>query len=422
MRPLLDVIRRLLTVRVPPDSRVAFARDLPALAGRAVFFVILGSLAAQLVQVLGGSRGHVAALRAAPHLGLLLSLAWVAFGRGRSPLRMIFWPELISRIALVALAFTAGLRDDLVATVFTIVVGTSHAIVAVTVPFITTLYGIVYPAACRARIVAYGRMLHGVAGIASAWGLGTLFQVDPAAHRWVYPALGLLGLGLTWSFCTMPVDAARERAPRVAASAWTVLREDRMFRRFQGFQFLLGFANLGAIPVVDVYVREELGLPIGFAVLIVAQGVIGQACTLLTVRAQGALFDRIGVVWHRTLTSSLLGIAFIIWAFADRFELGVAAALLTGLGMAGGQIIWIIGSLSFAPPERFSTYNGIHTFLTGLRGVSAPLVGVALLRSPWLDGNYRLFFLGTAGLIFVSVIGHALFVRLPRRDEKPKVE
>ena len=125
-----------------------------------------------------------------------------------------------------------------------------------------------------------------------------------------------------------------------------------------------------------------------------------------------------GVVRHRVLTSVLIGLALVVWAYADSLALAIVAAALGGLGMAGGQLIWMIGSLEFTQRDGLSTYASIHTFLTGLRGVIAPAFGVWLVHSPLLGGEHRFFFLGAAVLVFLSAAGHGLFVRLPSREER----
>lgn len=403
---------------VPEELRPAFARDLVMTGGRSIVFTLLFSIGPQLVQQLGGGSAHVAALRTSSATGLLLSLAWVALGRGRSPLQMILIPGMVARLLLCTVAFVGVASGPFSpATLLTVVLFVAHSFLGLTVPFISTIYGLVYPAHERARLVALGRMVSGIVSIASATGLGALFAADDTAFRWVYPAAGLFGaVTIAW-FCTMPVDDARAREAPGRKSAFSVLRENPAFRRFQLFQFVLGLANLSMHPLIDLYVRRVLGMDIQAAVWVVSGGVVGQVATLLTVQWQARLFNRLGVVWHRVFTSALLGLGMTCWAFAHEPWVAVLAAAFTGLGMAGGQIIWIIGSVEFAPREDISTYNGIHTFLTGLRGVIAPAIGVSALELV-ANGAYRPVFLCSAGLIFASALGHAMLVRPPREEHR----
>lgn len=409
---------RLRPPRVPEEARPAFARDLVMTAGRSVVFTLLFSVGPQLVQALGGGSAHVAALRTSSATGLLLSLGWVALGKGRSPLQMIFVPGMLSRLLLCGVAFVGMAEGPLSpATLFTVVLFVAHTCLGLTIPFISTVYGLVYPPHERARLVALGRMVNGIVSIAAATGLGALFAADESAFRWVYPAAGLLGAATVAWFCTMPVDDARAREAPGRKSVLRVLRENEAFRRFQLFQFVLGLANLSMHPLIDLYVRRVLGMDIATAVWVVSGGVVPQIATLLTVQWQAKLFNRLGVVWHRVFTSALLGLGMLCWAFAHAPWVAFLAAAFTGLGMAGGQIIWIIGSVEFAPRGDISTYNGIHTFLTGLRGVVAPAIGVSALTFA-AGGSYRAVFLCSTALIFLSALGHALLVRPPREEHR----
>lgn len=387
-------------------------------AGHSVVFTLLFSVGPQLVQELGGGSAHVAALRTSSATGLLLSLGWVALGRGSSPLQMILLPGLVSRLLLCGVAFVGVAEGPFSpATLFTAVLFVSHTCLGLTAPFIATVYGLVYPADERARLVALGQLSNGAVSILTAIGLGALFAAEPTSFRWVYPCAGLAAaLALGW-FSTMPVDDARAREAPGRKSALEVLRESPAFRRFQLLQFLLGIANLSVHPVIDLYVRRVLGMDIATAVWVVSGGVVGQVAMLLTVQWQARLFNRLGVVRHRVLTSALLGLGLLTWAFTQGPLMAVLAATFTGIGMAGGQIIWVIGSVEFAPRQDISTYNGIHTFLTGLRGVIAPALGVSALNVVGA-GSYRAIFLGAAVLVFLSALGHALLVRPPREQHR----
>lgn len=415
----LQTIWRMMAVTVPESGREAFRRDLPNVAMRAVVQGLTIALGVQLALHLGGDKSHAVWLHVAAHLGLLGSLFYAEFGRGNSPLRMLFRTEITARVLLGCVGFSAGLGHLSglgTATIFTLLVCMASTFNALSQPFIGTIYGMVYDTADRGRIVAYTRMIHGLVAVAAGYGLGLWLGETPEAFQIIYPLAGVLGIGATWFFCSMPTtDGFRVAGSKHRFSALAVLWNNRQFGRFQLFQFILGFANLGALPILAVYVKDVMNLSIDMAVLIVGQGVLAQIVALLTVRLHGVLFDKIGVVWHRVLTSTMIGVGFLMWGFVGTdFYLGAVAAMLIGSGMAGGQIIWMIGSIYFAPKAEMNAYNSAHTFLTGLRGVTAPLVAGWVMTATPLAGNYSLFFHLVAITILLSALGHALFVRVPR--------
>ena len=53
-------------------------------------------------------------------------------------------------------------------------------------------------------------------------------------------------------------------------------------------------------------------------------------------------------------------------------------SVTAGLGAGGGLLVYELCVIDFAPPGRVALYMGLHTFLTGIRGVAAPFVGVWL--------------------------------------------
>jgi MFS family permease len=67
----------------------------------------------------------------------------------------------------------------------------------------------------------------------------------------------------------------------------------------------------------------------------------------------------------------------------------VLGAIVYGISNAGGDVAWSLWVTKFAPPGRVADYMSVHTFLTGVRGVLAPLVAflaVVVLTLNWLAG------------------------------------
>ena len=60
----------------------------------------------------------------------------------------------------------------------------------------------------------------------------------------------------------------------------------------------------------------------------------------------------------------------------------IIAAVVRGVGYAGGVLAWNLGHHDFAPPGESGRYMGTHVTLTGIRGLCAPLLGVFLWQ--WL--------------------------------------
>jgi hypothetical protein len=138
----------------------------------------------------------------------------------------------------------------------------------------------------------------------------------------------------------------------------------------------------------------------------------------------GRLFDRIGVLqfrvvnicaWCVGLLFGLLGTLVLVGERGDfpgyyvlAVVLFVGRGLLYGLAEGGGKIAWNLGHLHFAKSEEAEVYMGIHVFLTGVRGLVAPLFGMWL----WTVIGWRVW--GVAiGFGLLSLI---LYRRLAREE------
>ena len=421
---MMPGLLRLFVPTAPPESRDALGRDVQFVGTRALIKGVSVAMGVQLCLAMGGTATHAACMYTAGFVGLLASLFYAQSGRGRSPLQLLLVSDTVASLLLVLVGtlwvFGGGPR---VATAFAALICLAQAAFNLGAPLQSTVYAWVYPAELRGSIVSFTRLTQGLVSILGLTILGTLVAEVPGSMWMLFPLAGLLGLIAVRRFAAirLPPDAliaaaagsSRGRGP---LGFLRVLRDDRAYARYQFFQFILGIANLTGIPMMAVFVRDELHLPVNLAVLVVGGGVVEQTMILLTVRWHGRLYDRIGVIWHRVVTSSVILCAYLMWAMATDVWLAGIACALAGLGLAGGQIIWQIGSLHFAPKGQESTYAGVHTFLTGLRGVIAPLLGLFLLQTVY-QGSYRGFFLFCALLIAISIVGHALFVRVPPRPE-----
>jgi MFS family permease len=51
----------------------------------------------------------------------------------------------------------------------------------------------------------------------------------------------------------------------------------------------------------------------------------------------------------------------------------VLGAVVFGISNAGGDVAWSLWVTKFAPAGRVADYMSVHTFLTGVRGVLAPM-------------------------------------------------
>ncbi|MEE9310783.1 MAG: hypothetical protein V3V10_00095 [Planctomycetota bacterium] len=395
------------------DLRPTFWRDTQLATSRSAANALATAVGFQLLLNLGGDSKLLAMVQLGVFAGLLLSLGYVQLGTKIAPFKLLRLSEFGLALCMFAVSgYAFGVFEGPIP--LAIILGLGPAIGALGIPIITSSYASLYPADVRGGVVSTVRMLHGMTGLIVMTSVGWLMVRYPSSQPWHFVAAGGFVIVGVLRFTQLLDGHGPKLKPVGFFGSIRVLKQDTMFRRFQIFQFILGVANLAAIPLLAVYVKEELGLPMYLAVLVVPSGAIENGMVMLSARPMGWLFDRIGVVKHRVVASVLLAICFGIWSITDSFTLAVIAAVFGGLGRAGGGVVWQIGSLYFARKGEEGLYSGIHTALTGIRGVVGPLVAILLFETV-LGRDYVLYLTITAGLVVFSAVGHALTVRLPAK-------
>ncbi len=101
---------------------------------------------------------------------------------------------------------------------------------------------------------------------------------------------------------------------------------------------------------------------------------------LVFARFWGRLFDRMNFFVLRIILNSLF-----VAAIASFFIIGgnagfVAGGFLFGMANSGGNVAWSLWVTKVAAPELVADYMGVHSFLTGVRGIIAPFLGFYLIE------------------------------------------
>ena len=71
-----------------------------------------------------------------------------------------------------------------------------------------------------------------------------------------------------------------------------------------------------------------------------------------------------------------------------------------GIARSGGEILWSLWTMRFAEGERVAEYQSVHSFLTGARGVLAPIIAFSVVG---VLGPVSVAWI-SAGLIMLSTL------------------
>lgn len=334
----------------------------------------------------------VALVAGAPAWSNLASFLFAAHQLGRDKIR---WTVRWQALALGSVALLALVPDGALGLLFSVLLVLLARIAWVGV---ITLRAVVwrrnFPDAARARLAsklsAFNALLMAASGATLGWLLGHAPNWEP----WYFAVVGGIGLLGAWRYRrlrlrghqTLRAREAQTRAEgdlRLSLSTFRrVLDGDPGYARYMRGMFIFGTGNLMLPAPLLLILGEQLKLSAFQQVLLVAT--LPLVILPLAIGRWARFFDRVHIVEFRAthawsfVSASL---AFLIGSLTGQVWLLVVGSALLGVGYAGGQLGWNLGHNDFARPEQSALYMGVHVTLTGIRGLLAPLLGVAAYRA-----------------------------------------
>lgn len=381
---------------IQPGVRRNLALDSVLAVGGGITLAVISGLLPSIARQAGLLPVGIALLAAAPYLGNLLSGLSGRIGpqgtRGLAGLR------LTGALLLVAVAFAPNPM------LIVLAVGLFWLAWAFGVPYQSRLWGAMYPADVRGRVIGMlGTAKAAAAGVAAlsvgiiADRLGASLALSLAGALGAGCALAALGLR---SSAPLPV---RSFSPREAVGALTSRPALRRIVLAQGF---LGGGQIAAAPLYALVYVDRLQLTLADVGLI---AVLTAIATTTSYVAWGALADRHGPMLALRSSAALGVLSLALYALAPDVRLLWPAAVAAGLSNAAIDV-GLQGALTVHTTleDRAAAMAGWNT-LTGGRGVLMPLLATALVQAGLVD-------LATALLLCLvpAVVGLILYLDRPR--------
>lgn len=375
-------------LRRPPieaDALASFRRERAADATLPICYALMegGFVGVIADKVYHAHPALIALATAAPMFGNLSSVWWARLAeRVRTvPLLLALQAALVVCVAGVALLPRTALGGALL---MTLLVAARLAIGA-----IVTVRSLVwtrnYPRAVRARVTSRLAILSQAVMAATAALAGSVLDRHEAALPWLYAAGAAAGVLGVWSYTGVRLreplrdDAAAGASAPERISALRMLREDPLYARYLGWQFLLGVSNMMIEPAVVYAVSREMGAGYGTSIALVV--VVPMVLSVATLPLWAGWVDRMHAAefrarhsWLWVISQGVMGIGTLLGSV---FWIGFGRVVF-GIARGGGNLAWSLGHNDFAHPERAGLYMGVHATLTGLRGVFAPFLGMLL--------------------------------------------
>ncbi len=468
--PLFDYLRGFAPQAQSAFVRRSYTREL---VGELSFTFPLAMLQAGIISVIGallfevGPMG-VATISAAPMFANATSTIWarLANGRRKAVTLAVLQSLLLLLVALIAV-LPVGPQS---AVWFVGIYVLTRCLIAGAITVRTVIWRANYPRHSRSRITGRLMLLNTCMLAAIPLIAGLFFNeeegFDPRLYLAVYLSAALAGVVGVASYAGLRVRRERalrreERSPTIGSadtpgppvrtSAVRVLLTDHHFRSYMVWQFFAGVATMAGNTVMIVFITQLLAdLPekwtLGPASLGIGRYMVGFALTEAAVQLFVALsipfwahyLDKVHVTRFRTrhgltwiFTQATAFVAVFTAAQGTALQWVLLLILIPRIGQGvlfgGGRLAWQLGHHDFADRHLAATYMAIHQTLTGVRGFTAPFLGVILyagwdrdkilfntgidIGSTWSGIGYWVFAITLA----CAIIGWLGFVNLDKQ-------
>lgn len=158
-----------------------------------------------------------------------------------------------------------------------------------------------------------------------------------------------------------------------------VLFDDANYRRYQIAQFILGISNIAAAPIFIIALSDTFTL--GYTQSLLLTQILPILLPVASIPIWARLLGKVHVArfrmyhsWFFVAALAFTGVGFMF----HQLPFIYAARITLGIAFGGGMLAWTLGHHDFASRQSAPLYMGIHASLTGVRGVIAPFIGIAL--------------------------------------------
>ncbi|MCL4506816.1 MAG: MFS transporter [Chloroflexi bacterium] len=250
------------------------------------------------------------------------------------------------------------------------------------VPLLTQVYQDNYAPRERGRY--YSRTL--ILRVAIAAGFASLAGLYLDAHfelfHWLLVAFSAAFCMTAIFLLRIPSQALRPSGSNHPLRAVSYVLKDKVFTWMLFVWMLMGSANLMMVPMrIEYLANQRYGINLDIQTIALLTSVIPSVVRLVFGPIWGWVFDRANFFILRIGLNIGFALSIAVF-FAGHSMLGlVAGACIFGAATAGGDLTWSLWATKFAPPERVADYMSVHTFLTGLRGLLAPMIAYELLTT-----------------------------------------
>ena len=268
-------------------------------------------------------------------------------------------------------------------------------------PLHLRLWGVMYPARVRGRVLGFSGMCRAAATAIAALAGGVL--ADRLGGPPVIALAGVVGMGCAVGYTLFRTESAGRPAVFSARQAIHALRERPVLSRLAIAQGFYGGGLIAAAPLFALVNVDRLELSLGMVGVI---GILNALATTVAFPIWGAVTDRHGGLVGMRIGGVLGVLSLVGYALAPDVSVLFVAAVLGGI--AGASIDVGIGAVvsdQTTLADRSAAMAGWNA-LTGARGIVAAFLMSALVQIGLVDVTTGLLLCAVA-----SLVGVGLFLR-----------
>jgi len=364
----------------------------------------------------------VAVVAGAASFSNLMSFFFASRALGRGKVQLLARLMIVISVCLLGLTLTPVSASGLLAFTVLTVVGLASWSGILTIR--SVVWRANYPRRWRGQITARISQLAALLTASFSAVTGVAIQVNGMAWRLLFPLAVVSGVAASMVYRRTRVrrhgrlvqaeqSHAVSQGGRVRfASMGRILRANRDFRNYMVGMMVMGSGNLMVIAMLVVLMNDQLQLARLTQVLITSSLPILLLC--LSIRGWAKVLDGRHIISYRAVHSWTFVTANSFFAcalIADLPGLLWLGSIFLGIAWGGGTLGWNLGHNDFADDSDSSLYMATHVWLTGLRGLITPIMGVVFIHllesyAPG-TGAYAMLL-----PLWLTLAGWAWFIRL----------
>jgi len=380
--------------RIPLFIRESYYYDSKAAILWGIFWGLSLAFFPIIARKIGATSFQIALLTSAPFLGSLFTLYWSRLSNKTGKMKFLLRVKILARatIFLMVLAVNPW--------VFIAVVFLNALFEQAGSPAYTGIMKEIYPDSFRGRAMGYVASEQALSAIFACYIGGVL--LDRMSYRYIFPLAAVIGIYSLAHFRkikTQTKNKTRNSKPQgfLPSEAIDVFRKDRSFFYYSLIFFIFGFGCLLAMPLYPIFLVDILHISNSL------MGILASLSSLFWMISYifwGRYIDKRGAINSLIISFLLASLIPLFYAISFNLWFIVLASSISGF-IIGSELVRISYIAKITKHEDVQTYQGIDFSLMGIRGATAPFLGVGLMNLVGIRRALLISFMVTLAAFFL---------------------